>query len=75
MKQGIKSPKGNVNWSDSTIRGILRNEKYKGDVLHGKTYTEDPISHRGYDVREPVEVRIMEDRIHMEEQIKELTCY
>ena len=36
MKQGIKSPKGNANWSDSTIRGILRNEKYKGDVLQGK---------------------------------------
>ena len=48
MKQGIKSPKGNANWSDSTIRGILRNEKYKGDVLQGKTYTADPLSHKRY---------------------------
>ena len=47
-KQGIKSPKGNNKWNDSTIRGILRNEKYKGDVLQGKTYTADPLSHKRY---------------------------
>jgi DNA invertase Pin-like site-specific DNA recombinase len=47
-KQGIKSPKGKDKWSDSTIRGILKNEKYKGDVLQGKTYTADPISHKRY---------------------------
>ncbi len=48
MNQNIKSPKGNDKWNDSTIRGILRNEKYKGDVLQGKTYTSDPISHKRY---------------------------
>ena len=47
-KRGIKSPKGKDKWSDTTIRGILRNEKYKGDVLKGKTYTPDPISHKRY---------------------------
>lgn len=47
-EQGIKSPKGNSKWNDSTIRGILRNEKYKGDVLQGKTYTADPLSHKRY---------------------------
>ena len=47
-EQGIKSPKGNDKWNDSTIRGILRNEKYKGDVLQGKTYTADPLSHKRY---------------------------
>lgn len=47
-KQGIKSPTGKDKWRDSTIRGILRNEKYKGDVLQGKTYTADPISHKRY---------------------------
>ena len=47
-KQGIKSPKGKDKWSDTTIRGILRNEKYKGDVLQGKTYTADPISHKRF---------------------------
>ena len=47
-EQEIKSPKGNNKWNDSTIRGILRNEKYKGDVLQGKTYTADPLSHKRY---------------------------
>lgn len=47
-EQGIKSPKGNNKWNDSTIRGILRNEKYKGEVLQGKTYTADPLSHKRY---------------------------
>ena len=41
-----KTPTGKKQWHDSTIRGILKNEKYKGDVLQGKTYTTDPISHR-----------------------------
>lgn len=44
--KGIKSPKGNDNWNESTIRGILKNEKYIGDVLMGKTFTIDPISHK-----------------------------
>lgn len=39
-------PKGLNVWSDSTVRRILKNEKYKGDVLQGKTYTTDPITHK-----------------------------
>ena len=38
--------KGLTRWSDSTVRRILKNEKYKGDVLQGKTYTTDPITHK-----------------------------
>ena len=30
----------------SGVLGILKNEKYKGDVLLGKTYTVDPITKR-----------------------------
>ena len=40
------TPTGKKKWHESTIIGILKNEKYKGDVLQGKTYTTDPISHR-----------------------------
>ena len=36
--QGIPSPKGKNQWSIATIRSILSNEKYKGDVLLQKTY-------------------------------------
>lgn len=30
----------------SSIMGIINNEKYKGDILLGKTFTVDPISKR-----------------------------
>lgn len=45
-KEGIKSPKGKDIWCETTVRKILKNEKYKGDVLQGKTFTIDPISHK-----------------------------
>lgn len=44
--KGIKTPKGATKWCESTVRGILKNEKYIGDVLMGKTFTIDPISHK-----------------------------
>jgi len=45
-EQGYSTPRGLQTWNDSTVRGILRNEKYKGDILQGKTFTIDPISKR-----------------------------
>lgn len=41
MKDGIKSPMGNDRWNASTVRNILKNEKYKGDALLQKHYTVD----------------------------------
>ncbi len=38
-QKGILSPKG-VKWTGSTINKILSNEKYVGDVLFQKTYTD-----------------------------------
>lgn len=46
---GKKNKKGIVKWTDSGIRGIVTNEKYKGDLLLGKTFTVDPISKRRLD--------------------------
>lgn len=43
---GKKNKKGEVKWTDSGIRGIINNEKYKGDLLLGKSFTVDPISKR-----------------------------
>ena len=40
-ENNIETPKGTSTWSASTISGILRNEKYKGDVLLQKSYTVD----------------------------------
>lgn len=42
--QGIPTAKGGTVWSESAIRNILKNEKYCGDVLMQKTYTQDCIS-------------------------------
>jgi len=43
---GYKTKRGNSTWGESTVMGILKNEKYKGDILQGKTFTVDPISKR-----------------------------
>ena len=40
----VKTKRGNDRWTETTITGIIRNEKYMGDILFGKTYTIDPIS-------------------------------
>jgi DNA invertase Pin-like site-specific DNA recombinase len=45
-EQGIRSPKGMEYWRQATIRNILRNEKYCGDVLYQKTYSKDYLSHK-----------------------------
>jgi DNA invertase Pin-like site-specific DNA recombinase len=39
--QNIKSPTGNDQWSKRTIDTILANEKYSGDVIVLKSYTEE----------------------------------
>lgn len=44
-KEGISSPKGNSCWRSSTLKSILSNEKYCGDVLYQKTYTQSYITH------------------------------
>lgn len=44
MKKGYKTRKGNSKWTGPTVIDVLKNEKYVGDVLIGKTYTLDPIS-------------------------------
>ena len=39
--QGIKTVTGKSNWNAKTIRDMLKNEKYKGDTILQKTFTED----------------------------------
>lgn len=38
---GIKSPRGGNIWRIETIRKLLNNEKYRGDVLLQKTYVSN----------------------------------
>ena len=39
--QGIKTVTGKEVWDTKTIQNMLKNEKYKGDTMLQKTYTED----------------------------------
>lgn len=46
-KNRIPSPsKRNSKWYPSSLQTILRNEKYKGDVLTQKTYCADLLTHK-----------------------------
>lgn len=43
---GYRTKRGSLRWGLSAVIGIIKNEKYKGDIMMGKTYTVDPISKR-----------------------------
>ena len=40
-KAGVKTGKGNTTWNSSSVLGILKNERYAGDVRTNKTYVEN----------------------------------
>lgn len=44
-REGIPTKRFKNGWSNTVILRILRNEKYVGDLLTGKTYTPDPLDH------------------------------
>ena len=41
---GAKTKSNNLKWSAPAVMGILKNEKYVGDVVQGKTYVVNPIT-------------------------------
>lgn len=43
-KNGMKNKRGFVSWSITSVRYILKNEKYVGDCLLVKRYSEDPLT-------------------------------
>ncbi|MBQ3907232.1 MAG: recombinase family protein, partial [Lachnospiraceae bacterium] len=42
----VRTKRGKVKWTDSTIYSILRNERYCGDVLARKTFTPSYLNHK-----------------------------
>ena len=40
----VKTKRGSSQWSGSTVNNIIKNEKYVGDILQGKTFIVNPIS-------------------------------
>lgn len=43
---GLKTKKGNTNWTSASIYQILQNEKHCGDVLARKTFTPNYLDHK-----------------------------
>jgi len=43
---GIRTKRGNLRWSNTTVLKILRNEKYVGDLCQKKTFTPDFLTHK-----------------------------
>ena len=46
MRDGVPSPAGKESWYASTVKSILTNEKYTGDLLMQKYYTEEFLTQR-----------------------------
>lgn len=44
MADGIKTGMGNDTWSDSSVQGIIINEKYTGNAILGKSFKPDVLS-------------------------------
>ena len=45
-RRGVTTVTGGTEWSIASIRGILQNEKYRGDVLRQKSFVNDCISRK-----------------------------
>lgn len=45
-EDGIKSPKGKEKWSNSAVYTLLDNERYAGDIVLQKYYTENHLTHK-----------------------------
>lgn len=43
---GLKTKKGNTNWSAASVYQILKNERHCGDVLARKTFTPNYLDHK-----------------------------
>jgi len=44
-QEGIPSSRGEIKWSAATVRKVLKNEKYCGDLVQRKTCTPDYLTH------------------------------
>ena len=61
MEMNIKAPRGGKVWDIETIRKILNNEKYYGDVLLQKTYIADFFTGKQVPTRGECESYLLKD--------------
>lgn len=75
---GYKTKRGSNTWAETTVISIIKNEKYKGDILMGKTFTLATISKRRLDnfgeedqfyIRDHHEAIISEEVFNVAEEI------
>lgn len=45
-EKGYKTTRGNVYWHESTVRGIIKNDVYIGNLTQGKTHVSSLMEHR-----------------------------
>lgn len=60
---GYRTKRGNTRWAESTVIGIIKNEKYVGKLLQGKTTTVDPLKHRRIYNRGEADKFLLEDAV------------
>jgi len=58
---GYKTKRDSTTWSDTTVLGIIKNEKYIGELRQGKTVTLDPISQRRLENRGEARMYVKEN--------------
>lgn len=46
MEEGVKAPGGGLTWHPGTIKDILRNVKYVGDICGQRFFSESPLTHK-----------------------------
>lgn len=61
--QGIPSPNGKQKWYTTTIKSILTNEKYRGDLILQKTFKQDVLSTRKVNNGERTKYKITQNHI------------
>lgn len=59
----VPSPTGKNHWYISTIRSILTNEKYRGDLILQKTFKQDVLSQRKINNGERTKYKITKNHI------------
>ena len=60
-KMGALTKRGAKVWHSSTVMGIIKNEKYTGKLVQGKTFTVNPIGHLRKDNKGEASKYVVED--------------
>ena len=60
-QMGVKTKRYKNGWTNTVILRLLRNERYIGWLVQGKTYTPDPLTHKKKYNRDPNKLIVIEN--------------